>query len=165
MINVTIDQRDLEVTVRGLQDGLADLQPVWRGPAHDIFLRIMRAHFASGGQRSGETWVALSPDYAAWKERHYPGQPIMRLTDRLYGSLTEKTDQDHVFRSGPSFAEYGTRVRYARAHQYGYRPRNLPVRKVIPRLTSEDGEALVDAILAYLFQKMRLSLTLPKARR
>lgn len=164
MINITIDQKDLEVTLRGLQEGLGDLRPVWQGAAHQIFLDMMQAHFVSEGQHSGEGWVPLSPGYAAWKERNYPGQPLMRLTDRLFGSLTTKDDPEHVFRSGPSFAEYGTQVRYAPAHHYGYPPRNLPVRRVIPRLTTEEGERLVDAIVAYLFQKMRMSIAATRSR-
>jgi phage gpG-like protein len=153
MIQVQIEQRELQVMLTGLDARLRDLTPVW-GKVHDIMIALLRQHFRSQGAYAGAAWVPLSPAYAAWKKRHYPGKTILRREDTLYESLVSKTHASHVWRTGPSFAEYGTRVSYARFHHFGTK-RGLPVRKVIPSLTRAEGERIVDAILAYLFRAMR----------
>lgn len=32
---------------------------------------------------SGRPWAKLSKDYAAWKDKNYPGQPILRATGKM----------------------------------------------------------------------------------
>ena len=32
---------------------------------------------------TSEPWKKLSPDYKAWKDKKYPGQPILRATGRM----------------------------------------------------------------------------------
>jgi len=32
---------------------------------------------------SGRPWQKLSPGYAAWKDKRYPGQPILRATGKM----------------------------------------------------------------------------------
>ena len=153
MMRVQVDQSGLAVRLSGLDAGLRDLRPVWNDVSM-ILTEMVKRHLQSQGSYSGETWVPLSPRYAAWKRAHYPGKPLMRLRDRLYKSLTTKS-ADHVDRRGPSFFEWGTKVPYARAHHWGWPPTNLPVRKVIPRLTRNEGEQISDAILAHLLRRTR----------
>lgn len=153
MIQVQIEQHDLQVMLTGLDARLRDLTPVW-GKVHDIMIALLRQHFRTQGAYAGQAWVPLNPAYAAWKKRHYPGKPILRREDTLFESLVNKSHGRHVWRTGPSFAEYGTSVPWARFHHFGTK-RGLPVRKVIPRLTRVEGERIVDAVLAYLFKSMR----------
>jgi phage gpG-like protein len=104
----------------------------WRPAFEDIyqsFTEITRRNFASEGRP--ESWAALSPGYAKWKAKHYPGKPIMQRTRRLIRSLTgvgQASAQDTIKDIKPLSAEFGTMVPYATYHQQG---RGVPRRKVV----------------------------------
>lgn len=59
------------------------------------FYAVEREWFRS---RGGGRWVPLRPSYAAWKRRSYPGRPIMRLTDRMWGEFTGRTKHYRINR-------------------------------------------------------------------
>ena len=44
-----------------------------------------------GAYGSRSRWVALSPKYKEWKDRYYPGKPILQMTGNLKASLTKKS--------------------------------------------------------------------------
>lgn len=74
---------------------------------------------AEGGGPSGG-WAALSPAYAAWKEKRYPGKPILEASGALRAALTQSSSPfaERSY-SGDTF-EFGTHgVPYATAHQFG----------------------------------------------
>lgn len=76
-------------------------------------------------------WEPLSPAYGAWKALHYPDKTILRRTDRLWRSLTNKTGEDNVSLVLPLHAAFGARPpsgRYGRFHQLG--TANMPQRKI-----------------------------------
>lgn len=96
---------------------LRDLRDVW--PAVVIDLReITQEQFTGQGVGDSGQWAALSPRYAAWKRRHYPGKTILRRTDRLIESLTGNK-LDSIVNLRPDHLEFGTRVPYAIFHQRG----------------------------------------------
>lgn len=114
----------LDRTLEGIEDRTGDLRPAWEA-LRGRFLAVERHQFESQGGYSGG-WAPLSPRYAAWKSRHYPGKTILRRTDELYHSLT----------AGPAIAVLepdrmilGTDVAHAEPHQRGGRhlPRRRPV--------------------------------------
>lgn len=154
MITMEFDSARLEQRFGGLASALRDMRPVWPD-VHQIFMNFMKRVFASQGSYGGQQWAPLSPAYAAWKHRNYPDQPILQLRGDLYRSFTEAEDPQHVYRVGPGFMETGSSVRYARAHQWGYRPRRLPARPIIRGFTKVEGEEAADAVLAYLLKSMR----------
>ncbi len=75
--------------------------------------------FASGG------WAPLSPRYARWKAKHYPGRGILERTRRLKRSLTRRPFGIERIRANEM--EIGTDVPYATYHQHG--GTNLPQRR------------------------------------
>lgn len=153
-ISLEMDTKVLQYRLKGLKAGLADLSPVWRGPVYRIFQDFIKVHFDSGGSYSGDQWAPLSPRYAAWKEKHYPGKGILRREDDLFKSLQDGPDK--VLRVTPDSAEMGTSVPYAVYHQAKDRGKApFPRREVIPPLTRQEGTRIVDAILAFLFKSMR----------
>lgn len=140
--------------VGGVKNGLDDLRPAW--PAvHKIFIDFEDKVFSSQGAYTGDDWVPLNPDYAIYKERSWPGQTIMKRDGELFKSLTKPGHADHVYRTGPGFVEMGTKRLYARAQHFGYEQTNLPARKIIPKFTKEQGEAVVDVIMKHLFKQGR----------
>jgi phage gpG-like protein len=154
MIKVEMDPGGLDLVLRGLEDGLTDLRPVWEGPVHNIFTTMEKEVFAKEGAYGQDKWVPLNPAYAAWKERTEGPQMIMQLHGVLVTSLTEKGSPNHVFRDGPSFAEYGTSVPYAAAQNFGVLKSNLPARALI-QVTKAEASRIADVILAFLLSKMR----------
>lgn len=152
MIDVTVNSTRLIQKLDGLALGLKDLTPVW-GKVHEVFIAFVQRVFASQGSYVGEAWAPLSPAYARWKAAHSANAGILQLRGRLYGSLSAPDHPDHIFRSGPSWAEYGTQVPYAKFHQTG--TRRMPRRPPLKPFSRVEGEATADIVLAYVLERTR----------
>ena len=59
---------------------------------------------------TGEPWARLSPRYAAWKTKRYPGQPILRATGTML-------DSAYIFTQGNRFLVRSTD--YGPKNQFG----------------------------------------------
>lgn len=111
-------------TLAGLELGAADARPAWDEIADDFLASERRQFSTQGGYASGG-WPPLSPRYAEWKARHYPGKTILRRTDELYNSLTVGPA---IRITEPSYLIIGSDVDYGRYHQAGDGlPRRRPV--------------------------------------
>lgn len=101
-------------------------------------------------QFDAEPWVPLSPAYAVWKELHFPGQSLLRLTDRLYSSMTSLGGPDNVNIIQPlqaTFGAGGESGRYGVFHQLG--TMNMPQRKVID-FTEDDKRMFTKTMHTYM---------------
>ena len=67
---------------------IEDWRPVWSDVIHK-FKSHESYHLRTEGTATGRKFVKLSPAYKAWKDRHYPGKPIMTLTGALRLALTK----------------------------------------------------------------------------
>lgn len=121
-----LGERQVDRTLAGIESNVEDWSPAF-GTLRDRFLVLERHQFTSGGGYSG-TWTPLSPRYAAWKARHYPGKPIMRRTDELYRSLTVGPQINIVHKDA---MRLGTAVPHARFHQNPTVPGRPPRRRVV----------------------------------
>lgn len=66
-------------------------------------------------------WVKLSPKYFAWKNRRYPGRPLLVLNGHLRNAVTKEYSQYQYHRKNKTLAEIGTKeLPYARVHQFGF---------------------------------------------
>jgi hypothetical protein len=92
---------------------------------HEIEIQLFQSEGANGMHG---VWPALSEKYQEWKDRHFPGMPIMILTTLLMRSLTEQTTGTiaHVSKVGQSWRlKFGTDVKspagfdYPLLHQKG----------------------------------------------
>lgn len=108
-----------------------DMRPAW-ALLRERFVAYEAETFSSEGHGS---WSPLSPAYAAWKGRHYPGKTIMRREDDLFHSLTDNLDIEIM---EPDYAIFGTADPVAEFHQRGMG--NLPRRKVIDLSEAERQE-------------------------
>lgn len=114
----------IDRTLEGIEIRGRDATPAWEEIA-ESFLAGERSQFASQGAWGSGGWSPLSPKYAEWKARHYPGQPILVRTGALRASLTDGPDV-RIIR--PQDAWLGSMVRYGRYHQSGDGvPRRPPV--------------------------------------
>lgn len=93
----------------------SDLRWVWP-PIIDIFYERETQLFSSQGE--GE-WQQLSPRYAAWKQQHFPGKPLLVASGNLRDSLTGSRSPFSVMEMQPRSLAVGTSVPYARYHQLG----------------------------------------------
>ena len=125
-MTIEVDFEPLYRTLRELRERADDVSPAWQKWGDEIVLEEAQ-QFALLGVRFGSAWAALSPKYARWKALHYPGKPIMRLTDRLMDSLTKRPMG--VERVSSKSAEFGTDVPYAHWHQDG--TSKMPKREIM----------------------------------
>lgn len=113
-------------TLKRYQDAVLDLREPFEQVA-DRFAQMELAQFTSQGAASGDPWAPLSPGYAAWKERRYPGRPILVRTGQLRRDLTRRPFGVEAITSDEM--RLGTSLRYARYHQTGTprMPRRRPI--------------------------------------
>lgn len=117
--------QQLDRTLERFELGAADARPAFDAMA-DSFARAELRQFRSEGGYGSGGWPALSPTYAAWKARHFPGQPILQRTGDLFESLTSRPFPIDVIE--PQMAVFGSDVGYGVFHQEGD---GVPMRKPI----------------------------------
>lgn len=106
---------------------ISDFRPIWPFVSDEIYAINAEQFDSEGAKGASGKWAALSPAYKKWKEIHYPGQPILRLTNALFESLTDPEAADAVFQPGRDELVIGSRVPYATAHQRGGRMPQRPI--------------------------------------
>ena len=117
----------------------------------DDFYAEEKAQFASEGADGGERWQELSPEYAGWKEAHYPGQPIMQRTGSLERSLTSGNDPNAVKIEAWKTLTLGSKVPYGIYHQ-SLDPRTKLPRRPLIQLTNAFKTGTMRNLQAYLVQ-------------
>lgn len=128
-------EAQLSRTLARSLEAVDDLRPVWEVLA-ERFVALELRQFATEGKYGSGGWAPLSPRYAEWKARHYPGKTILRRTDDLWKSLTHRPLGIEVIE--PHFAVFGSAVEYGRYHQEG--GPNLPRRRPVEFPESERRE-------------------------
>ena len=77
--------------------------------------------FGTEGRYIGQRWTRLSPSYATWKSKRYPGKGILEATGRMRGNFKTKVSSTRAVLSNPTS--------YFKYHQLG--TRKLPQRVVL----------------------------------
>lgn len=103
-----------DALVERVDTATADFRPLWAGMG-----RAFRANEAAIFDSEGPGWKPLSPAYAAWKDSHYPGRPILVRTGSLRTSLTVARSLGNVNEQTPTTATFGTTNDHAMYHQTG----------------------------------------------
>jgi phage gpG-like protein len=154
MLTVTFTILGDLVFARGLTryaDKIKDYSPVL-GQIRTDFHRIEAEQFDSLGARGGDAWKPLSKRYAAWKEKHFPMRPIMRLTGNLWAQLAIGTGMHTEIE--PLMLKMESTLDYAGMHQQGSPKTNLPARKLVS-LTDGDKLGWVKMIQDYAYDKAK----------
>ena len=130
MLRFTVEVMGEEQVLRAFSrfgDAVKDLTPFWPTIADD-FRELEEKQFDTQGGSGSGGWTALSPAYATWKARHYPGKGILVRTGALRSSLTTG-GAGHIEKKSADRLEIGTSVPYAIYHQKGTRkmPKRPPV--------------------------------------
>lgn len=79
----------LDRTLTRFGENVRDARPVWEDLADD-FAKAERRQFSSQGGYASGGWSPLSPRYAAWKAKRFPGKGILVRTGELERSLTQR---------------------------------------------------------------------------
>lgn len=131
-IVITVEMIGKDRVLRGLaaaQNVMKDLRPYFRDVFAPRYFKQVQDAFNMEGQSrdsrgrfAGGRWEKLSPRYKAWKDRWYPGLPILTREGFLRDSLQwtgTHLGPGGVFEAYPTYVIYGTTIPYASAHQKG----------------------------------------------
>ena len=129
-------------------EGFLDLRKPFNTMADEFFESMAGVFSAEGAFEERSRWQKLSPAYARWKARHFPGRKILERTGRMKTSLTTRGGPDNVLEITPRSLSIGTRVSYAMHHQKGT-PR-MPMRKII-ELTNAQKRRWVRIMHTYMY--------------
>lgn len=116
-------------TLEGFTDRIDDASEAFDAMG-DRLAAAEEQQFASEGGYGSGGWAPLSPEYASWKARRFPGKPILERTGDLREDLTSRPFSIDVVET--NMAVFGSAVEYARYHQNGTskmpqrRPLELP---------------------------------------
>ena len=113
------------------------------------FRRLEKRIFKKEGDP--ESFKPLSPKYAAWKHKNYPGKKIMQLRGGLKASLTGKTS-DTIEVIGKRRAEFGSNLPYAHRHQMG--TFGMPQRKIV-QLSEKTKKRWVKIVQKWIINSMK----------
>jgi hypothetical protein len=92
----------------GLLANTEDLAPALERIAEHFREHLWDVFESQGTATAGGMWKQLSPEYAAWKSRHYPGARILQQRRRLRASFTAKGAEGHVERIHGNTLEIGS---------------------------------------------------------
>lgn len=95
-------------------------------------------------------WKPLDPAYAAWKRRHFPGQPILVRT----GAMRAAALDPYAAHTTPSRMTYTVRSDVAGYHQGGGDEGNNPPRRKLVDLTAAERRG-VDRIFSAWLNRLR----------
>lgn len=140
----------LDRGIARFSDGVTDYRGIWP-IIEDDFYAQEKDQFRSEGTEGGEQWQALSPEYAGWKEAHFPGQPILQRSGNLERSLTTGSDPNSVKIEERKTLTLGTRVPYAIYHQ-SIAPRTKLPRRPEIMLTEAFKRGVMHHMQTYLVQ-------------
>ncbi len=70
-------------------------------------------------RNEGDRWAPLSEKYAIWKEKHFPGQPILVRTGALRASMTEQGAPGNITIISRTGAVLGSSISYGIYHDLG----------------------------------------------
>lgn len=157
----TLDQ--LKQWVTGIEkEVLNDLTEFWHAAAQPLITEEIARIFVTQGYG---TWAALSPRYALYKSRRYPGKTILRRENVYFRAATQKKP-GHLFETRPDQMIWGVDLGYFAsqfgfpypiAHERGAEKINLPQRQVFELLGDNDqlNSKLAGSLQHYLEKKIK----------
>lgn len=103
-----------------------DVSPAWRVWGDDVNAAFREQFLSEGVRLLKRAWQPLSPKYAAWKARRFPGKTILRRTDDMMRGFADRPmDIERIDRNS---SEFGSGRKPAKWHQRG--TRHMPARPI-----------------------------------
>jgi hypothetical protein len=98
-----------QVIIDTEREVMGDLRTFWEDYATPEVIEEIARIFATEGYG---TWAPLSPKYATWKQRHYPGRKMLRLTDTYFRASTRKGEGGNIAHYTKDYMEWGVDLDY-----------------------------------------------------
>lgn len=90
-INITLDGvGTVTRRINGVIGKVKDLRPAFREIGKDFRETERKVFQGQGAYGSRSSWKPLTPKYREWKQKHYPGRPILVMEGKLRQSLISK---------------------------------------------------------------------------
>lgn len=136
-----------------LNERSQNFYPAWNSVLNILYEAEQQLFAREGRTSEHGKWEELSPRYAAWKAKHYPGMPILTLTGRFRGSMTDPSGQHTEFKQ-PRRLVWGSDYKVSGGHDLGGihaegRSPHMPAREPI-RITQNNVDDMADVIVDYL---------------
>lgn len=126
---------------------ISDLSVPFSEMATEFYTSMTQVFSSEGSYEGRPRWATLSPAYARWKMKHFPGRKILERTGSLLVSLCVRGAMGNVTDITPNSLSLGTNISYAKYHQTG--TSRMPMRKII-ELTQTQKTRWVQIIHGYL---------------
>src|ERR1700719_245855 len=127
---------------------LTDLYPEWQIVGDYLVIFFSNDVFETEGSVFGEPWADLSPSYAIWKGKNYPGRGILERTGTLrYGFIAQPSSNFLIIANN---TPYGAAFKIPKKS-------NMPAR-VFMRIDSERADIINNLILESLNQRISDSI-------
>lgn len=126
MAKVTVEDKEARLGMKQRFDRAEDFRPVFRWARQELE-EANRANFVSQGSKSGKPWLPLDNEYGRWKLANHGPLPILVLTGKMKDSLTNLRGRPNEI--DRKRAVFGTKIPYAKFHQYG--TSKMPKRKIV----------------------------------
>ena len=152
MLQVTFDiegVRELSRSIQKIADEVKEWSPAFREVSDYMYDAFAKEVFSSEGMSVGEPWKPLSPEYAAWKARHYPGKGILVRTGKMQKSFRQQSGKDFAMIDNPS-------IPYFVYHQSRFISRDKLPRRVMLRLGESQKTTIIRIFHTYWYQKTRV---------
>jgi phage gpG-like protein len=144
-------QKTVERELLRFSHAAADMRPA--GERFMEYMRsVERSQFDSEGRTGSGGWAPLKPRTVASKAARGLDPRILRATDHLRKSLTNKTSPDHIEQINADTWFFATRDPKAKFHQTGTRkmPRRPPV-----ELSERNRRAIVKIVQRHIVESGR----------
>ena len=125
MLGITIEAvnaREFTMNLAGFASDVSNLTSIWPDVAPVLQAQTLEKFATEGAAGEHGEWAELAPDYAEWKEKHYPGKTILQRDGALIDSF-QAGNSAHVDRRTETTLEWGSAVPYSVYHQWGYKTR------------------------------------------
>ena len=106
-------QKEVSVALSRFNEKISDWTHYWNDWLKPAWFRHITTQYETQGASTGNQWPALTPRYAAWKNKHWPGLPTGVLSGATRESLTFPDDPLGIWEATPTSLTVGTRVPYA----------------------------------------------------
>lgn len=147
--------------LRTLTEALSLSEADKRGP---LLVEMGREHvrqvtraYTTEGASTGAAWARLSPGYARWKAKAYPGRKILVRTRDTRARFEQPSNPAHIREFIPPFSyQFGAASNVQAAHEYGVGSpgQRLPVRRLL-RKTQADLAAFRKVLVQFYIKRVR----------
>ncbi len=113
--------------------GKIDLRPTLAVIGIGYRKEVQQIFSKKQSREEGLRWPQLSDNpkgkgYKTWKEKHFPGKPLLVRTGKLLASMTQEGAEGNITIIGKSGATFGTSISYGIYHDSDEPRKNLPRR-------------------------------------